>query len=146
MISVQALSCARPAVRAGPAKVQNKMGQCLPGPSSCPARLSAARLPLRRSQQRAGAVVAQASAEVKVGNICAYPFSSCERVFEPLLTDSESSLTASAPRASQAPSLPFRVGHGFDLHRLAPGLRLVLGGIDIPHTKGCEAHSDGEHR
>jgi hypothetical protein len=42
-----------------------------------------------------------------------------------------------------APVLPFRVGHGFDLHRLAPGLKLVLGGVDVPHTKGCEAHSDG---
>lgn len=35
------------------------------------------------------------------------------------------------------------MGHGFDLHRLAPGLKLILGGVDIPHTKGCEAHSDG---
>ena len=43
----------------------------------------------------------------------------------------------------QAPVLPFRVGHGFDLHRLAPGLKLIIGGIDIPHEKGCEAHSDG---
>jgi hypothetical protein len=47
-------------------------------------------------------------------------------------------------RSRQAPPpLPFRVGHGFDLHRLAPGLKLILGGVDIPHTKGCEAHSDG---
>lgn len=45
--------------------------------------------------------------------------------------------------ALQAPALPFRVGHGFDLHRLAPGLKLIIGGIDIPHEKGCEAHSDG---
>lgn len=44
-------------------------------------------------------------------------------------------------------TLPFRVGHGFDLHRLADqslGYKLVIGGIDIPHTKGCEAHSDGD--
>ena len=43
-------------------------------------------------------------------------------------------------------ALPFRVGHGFDLHRLAPGLKLIIGGIDIPHEKGCEAHSDGASR
>eukprot|EP00262_Sarcandra_glabra_P011541 TRINITY_DN278_c0_g1_i3.p1 TRINITY_DN278_c0_g1~~TRINITY_DN278_c0_g1_i3.p1 ORF type:complete len:242 (-),score=26.63 TRINITY_DN278_c0_g1_i3:235-960(-) len=43
-----------------------------------------------------------------------------------------------------APSLPFRVGHGFDLHRLEPGLPLIIGGIDIPHDRGCEAHSDGD--
>lgn len=39
--------------------------------------------------------------------------------------------------------LPYRVGHGFDLHRLAEGYKLIIGGIEIPHTKGCEAHSDG---
>ena len=54
-------------------------------------------------------------------------------------------LTCRASCDPQAPPpLPFRVGHGFDLHRLAPGLKLILGGVDIPHTKGCEAHSDGE--
>lgn len=40
-------------------------------------------------------------------------------------------------------SLPFRVGHGFDLHRLEPGYPLIIGGINIPHERGCEAHSDG---
>lgn len=39
--------------------------------------------------------------------------------------------------------LPFRVGHGFDLHRLEPGYPLIIGGINIPHDRGCEAHSDG---
>jgi hypothetical protein len=53
---------------------------------------------------------------------------------------------AAAPAAEVAapPSLPFRVGHGFDLHRLAEGYKLIIGGVDIPHTKGCEAHSDGD--
>lgn len=44
---------------------------------------------------------------------------------------------------SKSKSLPFRVGHGFDLHRLEPGYPLIIGGIDIPHDRGCEAHSDG---
>ena len=43
-----------------------------------------------------------------------------------------------------APILPYRVGHGFDLHRLAEGYPLIIGGKNIPHTKGCEAHSDGD--
>uniref|UniRef100_A0A7S0WPH6 2-C-methyl-D-erythritol 2,4-cyclodiphosphate synthase n=1 Tax=Chlamydomonas leiostraca TaxID=1034604 RepID=A0A7S0WPH6_9CHLO len=47
-------------------------------------------------------------------------------------------------KASAAPVLPYRVGHGFDLHRLAEGYKLIIGGVDIPHTKGCEAHSDGD--
>lgn len=38
----------------------------------------------------------------------------------------------------------FRIGHGYDVHVLKEGLRLVLGGIQIPHTKGCVAHSDGD--
>ncbi len=37
-----------------------------------------------------------------------------------------------------------RIGHGFDVHALGEGLPLRLGGIDIPHTKGCIAHSDGD--
>ena len=37
-----------------------------------------------------------------------------------------------------------RIGNGYDVHRLAPGLKLTLGGIEIPHDKGCVAHSDGD--
>ncbi|XP_022136770.1 2-C-methyl-D-erythritol 2,4-cyclodiphosphate synthase, chloroplastic [Momordica charantia] len=45
---------------------------------------------------------------------------------------------------SRSKALPFRVGHGFDLHRLEPGYPLIIGGINIPHERGCEAHSDGD--
>lgn len=38
----------------------------------------------------------------------------------------------------------FRIGHGYDVHALGEGLRLVLGGVEILHTKGCIAHSDGD--
>lgn len=38
----------------------------------------------------------------------------------------------------------FRIGHGYDVHALKEGLRLVLGGVEIPHTKGFVAHSDGD--
>jgi 2-C-methyl-D-erythritol 2,4-cyclodiphosphate synthase len=40
--------------------------------------------------------------------------------------------------------MTIRVGHGYDVHALGEGLRLVLGGVEIPHTKGCIAHSDGD--
>lgn len=40
--------------------------------------------------------------------------------------------------------MEFRVGNGYDVHQLADGLPLVLGGVKIPHTKGCVAHSDGD--
>ncbi len=40
--------------------------------------------------------------------------------------------------------MDFRIGHGFDVHRLAKGETLWLGGILIPHTKGTVAHSDGD--
>jgi 2-C-methyl-D-erythritol 2,4-cyclodiphosphate synthase len=38
----------------------------------------------------------------------------------------------------------FRVGQGYDVHRLAEGETLWLGGILIPHHKGTVAHSDGD--
>ena len=38
----------------------------------------------------------------------------------------------------------FRIGNGYDIHALGEGLPLVLGGVKIPHTKGCIAHSDGD--
>jgi len=38
----------------------------------------------------------------------------------------------------------FRIGHGYDVHALGDGLRLVIGGVEIPHSKGCIAHSDGD--
>lgn len=37
-----------------------------------------------------------------------------------------------------------RVGHGYDVHRLVEGRRLVLGGVEIPHTKGLLGHSDAD--
>ena len=37
-----------------------------------------------------------------------------------------------------------RLGQGYDVHALAEGLRLVIGGVEIEHTKGCVAHSDGD--
>ena len=38
----------------------------------------------------------------------------------------------------------FRVGFGYDSHRLASGLPLILGGVQIPSAYGCIAHSDGD--
>ncbi|GMP36788.1 hypothetical protein CsSME_00008797 [Camellia sinensis var. sinensis] len=46
--------------------------------------------------------------------------------------------------ATPSNSLPFRVRYGFDLHRLEPRYPLIIGGIDIPHDRGCEAYSDGD--
>ena len=40
--------------------------------------------------------------------------------------------------------MSFRIGYGYDVHALAPGLPLVVGGVAIPHEKGCVAHSDGD--
>lgn len=38
----------------------------------------------------------------------------------------------------------FRIGHGYDVHKLQEGRRLVLGGTEIPHTQGCLGHSDAD--
>jgi 2-C-methyl-D-erythritol 2,4-cyclodiphosphate synthase len=37
-----------------------------------------------------------------------------------------------------------RIGHGFDAHRFGGNRPLVLGGVEIPHERGLEAHSDGD--
>ncbi|MCD8482253.1 MAG: 2-C-methyl-D-erythritol 2,4-cyclodiphosphate synthase [Verrucomicrobia bacterium] len=39
---------------------------------------------------------------------------------------------------------PFRVGLGYDIHRFAPGRRLVLGGVEIAHADGLDGHSDAD--
>jgi 2-C-methyl-D-erythritol 2,4-cyclodiphosphate synthase len=41
-------------------------------------------------------------------------------------------------------SVPFRIGQGFDVHALAPGRRLVIGGVDIPFGRGLLGHSDAD--
>lgn len=37
-----------------------------------------------------------------------------------------------------------RIGYGYDVHQLEEGRDLYLGGLKIPHSKGCIAHSDGD--
>lgn len=37
-----------------------------------------------------------------------------------------------------------RIGNGYDVHKLVEGRRLVLGGVEIPHTRGVLGHSDGD--
>lgn len=37
-----------------------------------------------------------------------------------------------------------RIGHGYDVHRLTPGRKLVLGGVEIPFEKGLLGHSDAD--
>lgn len=37
-----------------------------------------------------------------------------------------------------------RIGYGYDVHPLAPGRSLILGGIEIPHSKGLLGHSDSD--
>lgn len=37
-----------------------------------------------------------------------------------------------------------RIGHGYDVHRLVAGRKLILGGVDIPHETGLLGHSDAD--
>ena len=37
-----------------------------------------------------------------------------------------------------------RIGHGYDVHRLVTGRKLILGGVDIPHETGLLGHSDAD--
>jgi 2-C-methyl-D-erythritol 2,4-cyclodiphosphate synthase len=38
----------------------------------------------------------------------------------------------------------FRIGHGFDVHRFRRGRKLILGGVEIPHSQGLAGHSDAD--
>jgi len=40
--------------------------------------------------------------------------------------------------------IPFRIGEGWDVHALVPGRKLIIGGVDIPHTLGLLGHSDAD--
>jgi 2-C-methyl-D-erythritol 2,4-cyclodiphosphate synthase len=40
--------------------------------------------------------------------------------------------------------LPFRIGQGYDSHRLVDGRKLILGGVEIPHERGLLGHSDAD--
>lgn len=40
--------------------------------------------------------------------------------------------------------IPFRVGLGYDSHRLVPGRPLVLGGVTVPYPSGLDGHSDAD--
>lgn len=37
-----------------------------------------------------------------------------------------------------------RIGQGYDVHRLVEGRKLIIGGVEIPHEKGLEGHSDAD--
>lgn len=38
----------------------------------------------------------------------------------------------------------FRIGHGYDVHRLVEDRKLIIGGVEIPHTLGLLGHSDAD--
>lgn len=57
--------------------------------------------------------------------------------------------TSPFPIPAARPSLggvkpPFRIGLGYDIHRLVPGRRCVLGGVEMPSEVGPEGHSDAD--
>ena len=37
-----------------------------------------------------------------------------------------------------------RIGHGYDVHKLVEGRRLIIGGVEIPHERGLLGHSDAD--
>ncbi|HBF49953.1 MAG TPA: 2-C-methyl-D-erythritol 2,4-cyclodiphosphate synthase, partial [Massilia sp.] len=46
--------------------------------------------------------------------------------------------------ASYNPTPPFRIGTGYDCHRLVEGRKLIVGGVTIPHRLGLFGHSDAD--
>lgn len=48
------------------------------------------------------------------------------------------------PRAEQKEGNDMRIGHGYDVHRLVEGRKLIMGGVTIPYEKGLLGHSDAD--
>jgi len=42
------------------------------------------------------------------------------------------------------PTIPFRIGEGWDVHALVPGRALIIGGVTVPHSMGLLGHSDAD--
>jgi 2-C-methyl-D-erythritol 2,4-cyclodiphosphate synthase len=62
-----------------------------------------------------------------------------DRRWRSSILDSRSSVFANSVMPSE-----FRIGHGFDVHRFSRGRKLVLGGVEIPHSMGLIGHSDAD--
>ena len=54
------------------------------------------------------------------------------------------SQNGNSAQACQSGALAMRVGLGYDVHAFAPNRKLILGGVDIPHTQGLDGHSDAD--
>lgn len=52
--------------------------------------------------------------------------------------------SGSSEEVKQKGSRCMRIGHGYDVHKLTEGRKLILGGVDIPHTVGLLGHSDAD--
>ena len=48
------------------------------------------------------------------------------------------------PRPEQKEEHKMRIGHGYDVHRLVEGRKLILGGVEVPFEKGLLGHSDAD--
>jgi 2-C-methyl-D-erythritol 2,4-cyclodiphosphate synthase len=61
------------------------------------------------------------------------------------MTTTPSSPDATSPASGPA-AMPFdlRVGEGWDVHQLVAGRKLILGGVEVPHTTGLLGHSDAD--
>ena len=48
------------------------------------------------------------------------------------------------PQTMESPFPPFRIGQGYDVHQLVEGRKLILCGVEIPHSLGLLGHSDAD--
>ena len=59
-------------------------------------------------------------------------------------SDSNIKVTVPQDLKTFSPSVQMRIGHGYDVHRLVPDRRLILCGIEVPHSLGLLGHSDAD--
>ncbi|MDD2426234.1 MAG: 2-C-methyl-D-erythritol 2,4-cyclodiphosphate synthase [Bacteroidales bacterium] len=63
---------------------------------------------------------------------------------ENIMTPAKEHDSAGSGEIAAASAPQYRIGNGYDVHALAKGLPLIVCGVEIEHSKGCIAHSDGD--
>ena len=102
---------------------------------------------LEAALRQAGSEGYEGTDEAELVERLGHPVARVEGLRENMkITTPEDFLVAEAilARGSGASAHGVRVGIGYDVHPLVPGRRLVLGGVEIPHSHGPGGHSDGD--
>ena len=73
-----------------------------------------------------------------------YPVALCEGNYRNIKITTPEDIPAARALLKKGEEAAMRIGHGYDVHRLVAGRKLILGGMEIPYEKGLLGHSDAD--